>query len=78
MDSKDEALQKVYGVGVKLSERILRYRGQFEGGFADMVELQGVYGLSDEVIERIRKNLPLKIREAFNLLTLTKPHKKRL
>ena len=50
-----EQLQKVYGIGPKLSERIIRYREKFNGGFADMVELKAVYGLSQEVIENIRK-----------------------
>jgi DNA uptake protein ComE-like DNA-binding protein len=58
--ASSEALQKVYGIGVKLSERILRYRAQFEGGFADMVELKGVYGLSDEVIQRIKQKFNIK------------------
>ena len=50
-----EQLQKVYGIGPKLSERIIRYREKLNGGFADMVELKAVYGLSQEVIENIRK-----------------------
>ena len=37
-----EQLQKVYGIGPKLSERIIRYREKFNGGFADMVEPKGV------------------------------------
>lgn len=72
LDSKDEALQKVYVVGVKLSERILRYIGQFEGGFADMVELQGVYGLSDEVIERIKQKFKIKNPRSIQSIDLNK------
>ena len=67
-----QALQKVYGVGVKLSERILRYRGQFEGGFADMVELQGVYGLSVEVIERIKQKFNIKNPRSIQSIDLNK------
>jgi len=54
-----EQLQKVYGVGPKLSERIIRYREKFKGGFADIVELKGVYGLSQEVIENISKTFKI-------------------
>jgi len=50
-----QQLEKVYGIGPKLSERIIRYREKFNGGFADMVELKAVYGLSQEVIENIRE-----------------------
>lgn len=50
-----EELQKVYGVGSKLSERILRYREKYDGGFANMTELSAIYGLSEDVIENIKK-----------------------
>ena len=50
-----EELQKVYGVGSKLSERILRYREKYDGGFANMIELSAIYGLSEDVIENIKK-----------------------
>ena len=45
----------MYGIGPKLSERIILYREKFNGGFADMVELKAENGLSQEVIENIRK-----------------------
>lgn len=54
-----EQLQKVYGIGPKLSERIIRYREKFNGGFADMVELKAVYGLSQEIIENITKTFKI-------------------
>lgn len=50
-----EELQKVYGVGSKLSKRILRYREKYDGGFANMIELSAIYGLSEDVIENIKK-----------------------
>jgi len=53
-------LQSVYGIGPKLSERILRYRSKFQGGFADMVELKGIYGLTDDVIENIKQRFVIK------------------
>jgi competence ComEA-like helix-hairpin-helix protein len=54
-----EQLQKVNGVGPKLSERIIRYRQKFDIGFANMVELKAVYGLSDEIIENIKKRFAI-------------------
>ena len=53
-------LQKVNGVGKKLSERIIRYRNGFLGGFIADVQLQDVYGLSPEVIERITQEFTVK------------------
>jgi DNA uptake protein ComE-like DNA-binding protein len=53
-------LQKVYGVGEKLSERIIQYRDKFNGGFHSMIELSEVYGLSPEVIENINKKYAVK------------------
>jgi DNA uptake protein ComE-like DNA-binding protein len=67
-----QALQKVYVVEFKLSERILRYRREFEGGFADMVELLGVYGLFDEVIERIKQKFNIKNPRSIQSIDLNK------
>ena len=53
-------LQKVYGVGEKLSERIITYRNKHKGGFVADVELTEVYGLVPEVIERIKNDFTVK------------------
>ena len=53
-------LQTVHGIGPKLSERIINYRSKFQGGFADMVELKAVYGLTNEVIENIKQRFVIK------------------
>ncbi|MDP5082266.1 MAG: helix-hairpin-helix domain-containing protein [Winogradskyella sp.] len=53
-------LQKVYGVGEKLSERIIKYRNKFEGGFIADTELSEIYGLSAEVIDRIKNDFTVK------------------
>jgi len=67
-------LQKVYGVGEKLSERIIKYRIK-QGGFNSIIELQEVYGLSPEVIENIKSSFsvktPRKINR-FNINTATR------
>lgn len=65
-------LQKVYGVGEKLSEGIIRYREKYNG-FVSEAELTEVWGLSPEVIERINEQFtvktPRKITK-FNLNTV--------
>ena len=70
-----QQLQSVYGVGEKLSERIVKYRNKFQGGFIADVQLQDVYGLSPEVIERIQNNFTVKTPrpiEKVNLNTATR------
>nr|WP_321231519.1 helix-hairpin-helix domain-containing protein [uncultured Psychroserpens sp.] len=52
-------LKRVYGIGEKLSERIVNYRAK-SGGFIADVQLQDVYGLSPEVIERVLKEFTVK------------------
>ena len=47
-------LQEVYGVGKKLSARIIRFREAL-GGFVSMDQLYEVYSLDSAVIERLRE-----------------------
>ena len=68
-------LQKVYGVGEKLSERIITYRENYKGGFIADVELSEIYGLSPEVIERIKNDFTVKTPRAikkYNLNSATR------
>lgn len=67
-------LQKVYGIGEKLSDRIVKYRINNNGFIAD-IELMEVYGLSPEVIERITEQFTVKAPKPVvkhNLNTSTK------
>jgi len=50
-----EELQKIYGIGEKLSQRIVKYRDKL-GGFTVKEQLNEVYGLSPEVIARLWKS----------------------
>ena len=52
-------LQKVYGIGEAFSKRIIKYRDK-EQGFSADGQLQEVYGLSSEVIERIKQDFTVK------------------
>ncbi len=65
-------LKKVYGVGEKLSERIVKYRNKFKGGFIADTQLSDVYGLSPEVIERIKNDFTVKTPRAINTFNLNK------
>lgn len=62
-------LQKVFGIGEKLSNNIISYRNKF-GGFAGDVELQEVYGLKPDVIENILKNFTVKTPRVINKMNL--------
>lgn len=53
-------LQEVNGIGEILSERIVRFRSDFEGGFIDDIQLLDVYGLTPEVIERLTNQFTVK------------------
>ena len=55
-----QQLQKIYGIGKVLSERIIKYRNRFEGGFISDAQLQDVYGLTPEVIESITDEFTVK------------------
>ena len=63
-------LQRVNGIGEKLSERIIRYRNKFKGGFIADIQLQDVYGLSPEVIERITAHFTVKTPRSINKINI--------
>lgn len=67
-------LQKVFGIGEAFSQRILKYRDKLNGFNAD-IQLQEVYGLSPEVIERIKQDFTVKTPnpiQKINLNTATR------
>lgn len=50
--AKKEALMKVYGVGDKLSDRIVEFRNRI-GGFAADFQLYDIYGLDSAVVKKV-------------------------
>jgi DNA uptake protein ComE-like DNA-binding protein len=54
-----EDLMKVYGIGEKISDRILAEKEKY-GGFVSMEQMQFVWGLSPEVIENLNKYFEVK------------------
>jgi competence ComEA-like helix-hairpin-helix protein len=65
-----QQLKSINGVGEKLSERIIRYRNKFVGGFIADAQLQDVYGLTPEVIERITQEFTVKTPRKFQKINL--------
>lgn len=54
-----EDLMKVYGIGDKISDRILEQRQKF-GAFVSMEQMADVWGLSPEVIEKLNNSFLVK------------------
>ena len=65
-----EELQKVNGIGVALSDRIIKYRGKFSGGFMSDIQLQDIYGLTPEVIDRVTNEFTVKTSRPFDKINL--------
>ena len=55
-----ESLQKIYGIGDKLSTRILKFKTSI-GGYQNIAQLKKVYGLKPEVINAILERYYIKV-----------------
>ena len=73
-----EQLQKVNGIGAALSDRIIAYRNKFVGGFISEIQLQDIYGLSPEVIERVTNDFTVKTPRPFQKINLNTATKEQL
>jgi DNA uptake protein ComE-like DNA-binding protein len=62
-------LQKINGIGETLSERIIKYRTKV-GGFISDIQLQEVYGLSPEVIEKLMYEFTVKSPKQIEKINL--------
>lgn len=71
-------LQKVFGIGEKLAERIIKYRDNNQAGFIGDAQLHDVYGLNDDVIERILKDFTVKTPRAIQKISLNKATREQL
>lgn len=65
-------LQRINGIGEKLSDRIIKFRNKFEGGFIDDVQLQDVYGISSEVMKRLQNEFTVKTPRQITKISLNK------
>lgn len=76
--ARAQQLKKINGIGEKLSERIIKYRNTFQGGFIADVQLQDVYGLSPEVIEKITNEFTVKTPRQVKRLDINKANQNEL
>lgn len=65
-----QQLQRVNGIGEALSERIIKYRNKFSGGFIADVQLNDIYGLTPEVIERVTNEFTVKTPRTIQKLNI--------
>ena len=63
-------LQRINGIGEKLSDRIIKFRNKFEGGFIDDVQLQDVYGITPEVMDRLLNEFTVKTPRQIKKISL--------
>jgi len=63
-------LQRVNGIGEKLSDRIIKFRNKFINGFIADVQLQDVYGVSPEVMDRLLNEFTVKTPRQVDLIKL--------
>lgn len=70
--SSAKQLQRVNGVGPVLSERIIKFRNQFVGGFISEVQLQDVYGLTPETLSNIKKEFTVKTPRKITKIDVNK------
>jgi len=67
----EEELQKVSGIGVALSKRIITYREKL-GGFSSDSQLYNVYGLDDQVIQRTLNEFTVKTPKEIHKMNLNR------
>lgn len=63
-------LQKVNGIGEYYSKAIIKLRNSLSGGFTSDVQLQDVYGLTPEVIEKITNEFTVKTPRLIKKINL--------
>jgi DNA uptake protein ComE-like DNA-binding protein len=66
-----EQLQVIYGIGNTLSKRIIDYRSRL-GGFTSEVQLYFVYGLDEEVVNRLLNEFAVKTPKLINKMNINK------
>ncbi|MEN3322600.1 helix-hairpin-helix domain-containing protein [Mariniflexile soesokkakense] len=67
-----QELQKINGIGEVLSDRIVKFRNKFSGGFIDNIQLQDIYGLTPEVLEKINQEFIVKTPRLIKKIGLNK------
>ncbi|SHJ16781.1 ComEA family DNA-binding protein [Algibacter luteus] len=65
-------LQNINGIGKTFSERIIKYRNKLKGGFIADVQLEDIYGLTPELIEKITNQFTVKTPNSVNKINVNK------
>ncbi len=65
----EEELQKISGIGATLSKRIISYRLKL-GGFTADSQLNNVYGLNEQVVERTLNEFTVKTPKEINKMNI--------
>jgi DNA uptake protein ComE-like DNA-binding protein len=71
-------LQKINGIGKTFSERIIKYRSKLKDGFISDIQLQDVYGLTPELIEKITNEFTVKTSNSIKKLNVNKATREEL
>jgi DNA uptake protein ComE-like DNA-binding protein len=58
-EATKEDLMKIYGIGDKISDRILEQKDKF-GAFVSMEQMKDIWGLSGEVLEKLSQHFEVK------------------
>ena len=69
--ASEKQLQEVSGIGEALSKRIVSYREKL-GGFSADIQLNGVWGLSTEVVKRTLNVFTVKTPKTINKMNINK------
>lgn len=71
-------LQIVKGIGPVLAQRIIRLRNTYKGGFANMVELMSVYGLTKDVLSNLKNKFTIKTPRFIQKINLNEANQEDL
>jgi len=63
-------LQRVYGIGDKLSHRIIEFRDKQPNGFIADVQLTEVYGITSDLVEKITNHFTVKTPAQVNKINI--------
>jgi len=58
-EASKEELMKIYGIGDKISDRILEQKQKY-GAFVSMEQMEDIWGLSPEVVEKLKTSFVVK------------------
>lgn len=75
--ASQEDLIKVYGIGPALSERILKQK-EILGGFVSMEQMNDVWGLSPEVVEKLKERFKIGVIPAVKKIKINDASAKEL